>query len=176
MGLVFLFFINMLPSAFLFPRSGITYRGRATFVIIYNLPPGNRLEIIDDIAAILDGHSLSPTPWDTPVHTWIVNRVASPSPPPVEDKVSNPSPSASPDINTSDSFKYCPVINDVFPNNAPTPNLEINEIDKEKKNGIFYISPWLPSQKKEKSGKSTPIPSEDTILEAFKEMCRKYRM
>jgi hypothetical protein len=52
----------MLPSAFLFPRTGVAHRGRATFVAIYNLPPGNRLEVIDDIAAMLELHNLFPTP------------------------------------------------------------------------------------------------------------------
>jgi hypothetical protein len=169
----------MLPSAFLFPRTRIARRGRAIFVALHNLHPGNRLEIIDEVTAMLELHNLFPTPRHSQADTWQVNgvnRVASTSPSPVEDEVSNPSPSASPKINTCDLFESFPDINDVFPNDAPTPNLEINEIDKEKKNGIFYISPWLVSQTKQKSAKSTPILSEDTIWEAFKEMYRKYRM
>jgi hypothetical protein len=176
MGLTFLFFINMLPSAFLFPRTRVDHRGRATFVAIYNLPQGNRLEVIDDIAAMLELHNLFPTPRQPHTDIWRVygeNRAVSPSPP-VEEEANISSPTASPEMNRCDSFDYCPVINDLFPNDPPTPNLEINEVDEDRKKGIFYISPWLADQTK--SQKGLPIPSEDTIWEAFKEMCRKYKM
>jgi hypothetical protein len=165
-------FINMLPSHLLFPRLGISRRGGATFVAIYNLPPGNNLEIIDDIAATLELYSLFPTPRYTQVDTWRENRVAFTSPS-LEDEANNPSPAASQEINTCDTFESTLDINDVFPNDASTPNLKINETDNERK-GIFYISPWLASQTE--SQKCMPIPTEDMIWKAFKEMCKKQKM
>jgi hypothetical protein len=71
-GIGIFIIINMLPSAFLFPRAGVAHRGRATFVAIYNLPPGNRLEIIDDIPAMLELHNLFPTPRHPPTDIWRV--------------------------------------------------------------------------------------------------------
>jgi hypothetical protein len=63
----------MLPSHLLFLRSGISPRGRTTFVAVYNLHGSIHLDEISNIASMLELYSLftsprsiNPSPADSP--------------------------------------------------------------------------------------------------------------